>query len=209
MSQQYVFDVATQTATGKVNADVMAQQLIDAAYASGGPFEGLWVVGGTPEDGGVIAGGTMTVQWQNALNAADDAAQTALVLAHTAPTFGPIVQRASSEGVDSTTSTTPQAKVSGTVLPLPAGKYLVAAYCEMRMSAIVANSGVRARVILNGNDVAEDNWGEAQWHAFSAAGIVTIKAGETPMMLIDYQRIGVLNTAEIRRARISISQQYD
>ncbi len=209
MSTTYTFDVASQTAAGKVNPDILAQQILDAAYASGGTFEGLSTEGGTtsPAEKGVIIGGTLYLQWQNALDAADDAAQTALVAAHQGQAFGPIVQRTASEPESTTTSTISVTKVSGTALPLPAGKYLVAAYCEIKLSAAVANSGVRARVELNGNEVAEDNWGIDQWHAFSAQGIVDVEAGETPMMAITYERIGVLNTVAIRRARIAISQQ--
>jgi hypothetical protein len=207
MSQTYNFDIATQTANGQVNPDIMAQQLLDAAYASGGAFEGLSIDGGTDGGMGVTVGGTMTVQWENPLDPADEAAQTALVAAHQGDAFGANVQRASSEPESSTTDTAPQTKVSATADPLPAGKYLIAAYCEIKLSAAVANSGVRARVVLDGNEVGEDNWGEDQWHAFSGAGVVDVKAGETPMMSITYERIGVLNTVAIRRARISISQQ--
>lgn len=208
----YNYDIAADTANGKANPDILAQQIVDAQavqFPSGGTFEGVSTDGGTPEDGGVIDGGTLMISWQNALDPGDEANQNALVAAHSGLPFGEPVQRASSEPVSTTTNNAPQVKVSGTATRLPAGKYLVAAYCEIRMAAQVANSGVRARVTLDGNEVAEDNWDLDQWHAFSAQGIVAIKAGEEPMMEITYHRIGALNTVEIQRARISISQQSD
>jgi hypothetical protein len=220
MSTSYNFDLETDFPNQKVNPDILAQQLEDAGLASGGTFEGVMIEGGVPVAGGVIdfnnpdpppatVAATVTVTWQNALDPADDAAQAALIATHQGDAFGPVVQRKSDEGVSSTASDTFQVKVSATALPLPAGKYLIAAYCEIRMAAAVANSGVRARVIKDAVEVAEDNWGEDQWHAFSGAGIVDVKAGETPMLAIEYRRIGAPNTVEIRRARMSISQQSD
>lgn len=211
MSTTYPYDIAAVTPNQRINPDVLAQQLIDAAYASGGTFEGLSVEGGVADPGGVInaavVAATAFATWQNALDAADEAAQDALVAAHQGDPFGPNVQRTSSEGVDSTGLNTPQTKVSATALPLPAGDYLVGAYCEIKLDAAVALSGVRAAVLLDANEVAVDNWDVDQWHAFSAQGIVTLKAGETPTMSITYHRIGAANNVDIRRARISISQQ--
>ena len=218
MSTSYNFDLQTDFPNQRVNPDVLARQLGDAGLASGGAFEGVAVEGGVSVDGGVIdfnnpdpppatVAATVIVTWQNALDAADEAAQAALVAAHQGDAFGPVVQRKSDEGVSTTTSNTMQVKVSGTALPLPAGKYLIAAYCEIKMAAVVANSGVRARVVKDAVEIAEDNWGEAQWHAFSGAGIIDVDAGDTPTMAIEFERIGVLSTVEIRRARISISQQ--
>lgn len=211
MSQSYIFDILTQTANGKVNPDVLAQQIADTALPTGGTFEGVSIEGGTPESNGVIDGGNLILTWQNALDPADVATQTALVLAHQGAPFGSTVQRASSEPVSSTTNdgTAPVSKISATAAPLPAGKYLVGAYCETRLAASLANSGVRAVVIFNGNQVAEDNWGEDQWHAFSGQTVVDVDAGDEPMLEIQFHRIGVLNTVEIRRARITISQQSD
>ena len=207
MSQSYSYDIAADTPNGKVNPDIFHQELLDAALGSGGTLENVETENGTDLGNGVVQGGTLKVTWQNALSVADEAAQDAVVAATQGDAFGPNVQRKSSEGVSTTTLNTPQVKVSGTALPLPAGKYLIAAFCEIKMSAVVANSGVRARVMKDAVEVAEDNWGESQWHAFSGAGIIDVKAGETPMMAIEYERIGVLSTVEIRRARVSISQQ--
>lgn len=215
---QYVFDIAADTPNQRINPDVMAQQLTDAAYASGGVFEGMFSEGGEAAAGGVIDAstvpGTFTVQWQNALDPGDEAAQAALVAAHQGDPFGDIVQRVGSESMSSTSSATPQVKVEGTAQPLPAGKYLIALYCEIRLSAAVANSGVEATLEWERggnppNQLAEDTWGEAQWHAFSGAGIVDINAGDTPTLRLLFRRIGVANTVEIRRARLSISQQSD
>lgn len=207
MSQTYPYDIAADTPNGKINPDIFHQELLNAALGSGGTLENVETDNGTDLGNGVVQGGALKVTWQNALNAADEAAQDAVVAATQGDAFGPSVQRKSSEGVSTTTLNAPQVKVSGTALPLPAGKYLIAAYCEIKMSAVVANSAVRARVMKDAVEIAEDNWGESQWHAFSGAGIVDIEAGETPMMAIEYERIGVLSTVEIRRARISMSQQ--
>ena len=213
----YVFNVQTDTANQRFNPDVMAQQLLDAAYPSGGAFQGLSSVGGEAQDGGVIDASTvpctMTTSWQNPLDPGDDAAQTALVAAHQGDPFGDTVQRDSAEPMQSTGSNVLQVALSKTAQPLPAGKYLLSAYCETRMSATVANSGVEVMVDYDKGagflNVAEDNWGEAQWHSFAAAGIVDIDAGDTPTLRVRYRRIGAANTAEIQRVRMSISQQSD
>jgi hypothetical protein len=203
----YTYDIATETNNGKVNPDILAQQILDSSFPSGGTFEGVATEGGTIEDGGVINGGTLFISWQNALDAGDEAAQDALVAAHSGLPFGPIVQRISSEAISTTTLDTFQTKLSGSAQRLPAGKYLITAYCEIRLSALVANSGVRAAVMFNGIEVAEDNWGSDQWSAFSASGIVDIDAGGEPMAEILFRRIGAANTVGIRRARLTISQQ--
>jgi hypothetical protein len=122
--------------------------------------------------------------------------------------FSANVARVSSEAVSTTTNTAPQTKVTGTAGPLPAGDYLITAYCELKVSAVVANSGVRGLVMLDGNEVGQSNEGlDDQWHPFSAGGQATFKAGESPTFAITYERIGALNTVEIRRARLSIQQQ--
>ena len=213
----YIFDIAADTANQRVNPSIMAQQLEDAAYPSGGAFQGVITMGGESQSSGVIDASSipasMTVSWQNALDAADEAAQIALVAAHQGQAFGPIVQRDAAEAVQSTTLNALQVALAATAQPLPAGKYLLAVYCETRMSAVVANSGVEAQVDYDRGagfvNVAEDNWGEAQWHAFSAAGIVTLQSGDTPTLRVRYRRIGALNTAEIQRVRMSIAQQSD
>jgi hypothetical protein len=208
MSTSYPYAISV-TANNAVNPDILAQELLDAGLASGGVFEGVSIDGGKIAPGGVIeAPGTIIVQWQNALDPADEAAQDAAVAAHQGEAFGKPVQRKSSEPVSSTPLGTPQSKVSATADPLPAGDYLLSAYCEIRTPVVVANSGVRARVVLDGNEVAQTNAGLAdQWQSFSAEGIVTLKAGAKPMLQITYQRIGAPNDVEIQRARIAIAQQ--
>lgn len=208
MSQSYPFNVAADTNNGKVNPDILMRQLKDAALASGGTLEDVATDGGTDDGSGLITGGAMTVVWQNALSAANEAAQLALVSAHVGVKFGKNVARVSDESVSTTTLTAPQTKVTGSAGPLPAGDYLVTAYCELKVSAVVANSGVRGRVTVDANEVAQSNEGlDDQWHPFSAGGQSTFKAGDSPTFAITYERIGALNTVEIRRARLSIQQQ--
>ncbi len=205
MSQSYVYDIATETASGTLNSDVMAQTLLDAGPASGGTVEGLDVQGGTYDAGNVVTGGTLTVTWQNALSGADETAQDALVAAHTGPSFGAEVQETSDEAVSSTTLTTPQTKLTLASTPVSAGPYTVTAYCEIRLQSVVGGSGVRAAVTVQGGEEAEDNWDATTWHAFSAEAPKTFKAGDAPTLTITFERTGSFNTVEIRRARLEMA----
>lgn len=209
MSQSYSYDIAADTPNGKINPDIFHQELLDAALGSGGTLENVETDNGTDLGNGVVQGGTLKITWQNALSGADEAAQDAVVAATQGVAFGPNVQRAQDNNVKSTSNGggSPELQVELIPQPLPAGQYLFTLYCEIRLQADVAGSGVRAEGLFNGSPAAQDNWDLSVWHAFSGSAIKSVKAGETPTIAIEFWRIGSANTVECRSGRLSISQQ--
>ena len=209
MSASYTYDVATETANGEVNPPILAHQIAEASYASGGTFEGVATEDGTMGDGYDITGGTITITWQNTLDGSDESAQDALVLAHQGEAFGAMTQSADSESMSSTGLDTPQTKLELVMEPVHAGEHDISLYCEIRLQSAVSGSGVRAILELDRPsqsvvEVAQDDWAEDTWHAFSASGSADLEAGEVPTIRLVYHRTGAANTVEIRRARVLV-----
>jgi hypothetical protein len=185
------------TNNGEVNVEVLEQQIKDSAIDTGvNPIE-------------QVASNTATqailIEFTDPLSAPDELILDGVVAAHDGEPFAPKVLRVESLTKDDTQSDTPQTKVSGTVpLPLPAGDYQITWACEIRMQAAVPNAGVRALLLINGTEVYQDNWDLDQWHTFSGAGSTKFKAGDKPTVALEYERIGVVATVEIRRARLAL-----
>lgn len=209
----YTYDVAADTSNGKVNPAILAQQIEDfvGGFPSGGAFEGISTVDGTDEGNGLIAGGTLMITWAGTLDAADEANQDALVAAHVGIAFGPIVQRAQ-DNTEKTTSNgggAPVTQVELTTVAPPPGQYLVTLSCEIRLEAASAGTGVRGVGLYDGSEASQDNWDLEVWHTYSASAIKTIKAGEAPVVTLQFHRVGVAANVQCRRAHVSISQQSD
>jgi hypothetical protein len=209
----YTYDVAADTSNGKVNPVILAQQIEDFAggFPSGGAFGGVSTEGGVAEAEALVAGGTLVITWGSALDASDEANQNALVAAHIGIAFGNIVQRAQ-DNTEKTTSTGGGAPVTqvelATVAP-PPGQYLVALSCEIRLEGPSPGTGVRGVGLYNGSESSQDNWDLEVWHTYSASAIKTIKAGEAPVITLQFHRVGVVANVQCRRAHVSISQQSD
>jgi hypothetical protein len=201
----YVYDVATQTANGRVTPDVLFEELIAAGLSSGGAFGGITVEGGSLTVGAVIVGGTLTITWSSALSASDEADQDAVVAAHQGPMLGPEIQQAADESISSTALTLPQQKVSLVATPLPAGDYLVLCYCEIRLQTPILGAFVVAALNIDAAEVATSAADSAQWRAFAATRTAAQLAGATPTIALTFRRNGDPATVEIRRARIGVA----
>lgn len=207
MSFSMVFDVANDTANGRVNADILLQEILDSGITTGLPVENVGVDGGSVTGRGQVTGGTLTVTFTSAPDSGDQTTVTNTVAAHQGDAFGPSVLRLSDSAVSSTTQNTPQTKLSGTPPALQDGDYLLLWYAEIRVQSVVSNSGVRATVTVDGTEIGEDNWDLDQWHVFSGSISSQLVAGAKPAVVMSFERIGVSNTVEIRRARMVLTKE--
>jgi len=205
MSQTYTYDVGSATATGKINPGIFEQSIVDSSIDVGAnPIEAITTTGGGGPVAGVITGGTLHVTFQDALSTNDQTVLNGLVAAEQGVAFGPATVRIAAEGETSDNSDTPVTKLSATLGPMIPGTYLVTAYCEIKTAAVVAGSSVRASINFGGSEGAQDNWTLDEWHAFSATCVVSVDAGTQPVMELTFQRVGVDQQVQIRRARLTI-----
>ena len=213
MSTTYTYDVAVDTFNGMVNPAILAQQIKDFAggFPSGGAFEGVSTDGGTEVGSALIQGGTLMITWQNPLDPGDEANQDALVAAHVGIEFGKIVQRAQ-DNTENTTSNgggSPFTQVQLITKAPPPGQYLFTLSCEIRLQAASPGTGVRGPGLFNGSEASQDNWDLEVWHTYSASAIKAIKAGEAPVVELQFHRVGVVANVQCRRGRVSIAQQSE
>jgi hypothetical protein len=203
----YVYDISTETMNGKLNIETMTRDILDASLSSGGTIEGIEVNGGTLGDPGVIDGGTMYVRWSSGLDAPDKSLQDSIVAAHNGYAFNEGPFKSESIGVSSTTSI--DTKVSMASGPLSEGTWRFEGSGEIRLVSVAPGSLAVARVRLNGATLIEQSTAGNEWISFFVVTDVPVKAGDSPVMDIEFERSGSFNTVEIQRARLSAFQQFN
>lgn len=135
-----------------------------------------------------------------------DAAVAAFVGGET--TSQPFVYQ--SFATSTTTSGTHQTKIDETTPPLDAGTYQVSWVCSTKMAAVIANTGVEAKIRLERSDGAfveqDDAWDRANRHAYNGSQPFPIAAGQTIRAHLTFARLGASGTAEISGARVTIDK---
>jgi len=200
--ETYTYDIATDTLNGRVNLEILAREVLNAGLASGGTFQGLRVLDGTPAGSGVINGGTLQVSWSSSLSVPDEMAQDALVATHAGDEFEEGPALAESLGVSTTTSSA--IKLSLSLGPIAEGMWRFEGSGEIRVQTVIAGSRAVARVLLDGALLIEQSTALDVFASFSVAIDIDMEAGAEPLLEIQFLRTGTSNTVEIRRARISI-----
>ncbi len=207
MSVSYLYDVATQTAAGAVNVPILQAEIEATGLGGGGnPLEAITVDGGSVGDAGVISTpppASMTITFASALTPGEETTLDAVVAAHTAPSFAPPMQMVESPALLSTAAG-PVDKIDFTSGPLMPGQYLIQGCGETQLQAAVAGSMVRASIALDGATILEDTWGTNDWHSFVSIMAVNFIAGATPRIQLQLERTGPANTADMRRAILTL-----
>lgn len=208
MSTPYVYDIATDTANGRVNVEVLVRAILNAGLASGGNFEGGEIAGGTLDDtrAGVVDGGTLTVTWENVLSAPDETAQDALVTAHPGDGFS-LINPISSESlaVSSTSATITKLTLTPTG-PLAEGNYEISGSAEVRTQAVIAGSFACGHILLDSVELIQHNNPDTAFQAFGITALSAFEAGEIPVIEIKLEAVGPPNTVEIMNARLSLAR---
>src|SRR5690606_37777636 len=106
-----------------------------------------------------------------------------------------------------TATTDPVEKMRATTPPRDAGTYQVVWNSAIRMQAVIAGTGVEAKIRLERSDGAfveqTDAWDLNVRHAFNGAITFTLSAGQTIEAVLSFSRLGASGTAEMSGARIS------
>lgn len=150
------------------------------------------------------------VEWLTLPLAADITAVNAAVATFTGGTTTAAPIEINSFGAATSTSGTPVVKITHTTAALSAGTYQVIWNSSVRMLALIANTGVEARISIarsDGATVAQtDAWDLANLHVFNGALTFVILAGQTIAVTLSFLRLGASGTAEMSGARITIDK---
>lgn len=105
---------------------------------------------------------------------------------------------------------TPVSKIDVTTLPLDAGTYQVMWTCVIRMQAVIANTGVEAKIVLTRSDGVSVQqttaWDLNVNHAYNGGITFLVNAGQTIQAQLSFMRLGASGVAEMSGARITIDQ---
>lgn len=146
------------------------------------------------------------ITFSDALSVPDKATLDAIVAAHQGEEFAPPVQRANSEGVSTNNTTSYQQKLALNSGPLPQGDYLITWYCEMSIDTLLEGTAVFAQIVYNGVERGFSSSDRTTYVSFSGSATVAVNSGDAPTLAINFRRAGgPLNTARVRRARISVA----
>jgi hypothetical protein len=153
----------------------------------------------------------VVVEWESAPSGTDTSRVDAVVAAFPGvltTTSEPFVSN--SFAVATSTSATAVVKVNQTTPPLDAGTYQVSWTSSIRMQAVIANTGVEAKIRLTRSDGAfveqDDAWNLSNRHAYNGSMPFQIAAGQTITALLTFSRLGASGTAEMSGARVTIDK---
>jgi hypothetical protein len=151
-----------------------------------------------------INGDIVDIVFVDALSAPGKTALDGVVAAHTGVALVDTPQRVNVLPQQTNPNAAPD---DAAVLSLPSvkgGNWQLTWYCEIRVQSVVANSGIFARVLVDGTERGFSSSGADQYVAFSGSGLLSYSDGDTPNIQLQFERAGVANTAQIRRCQIAL-----
>lgn len=150
------------------------------------------------------------VEWPGLPSAADVALVDAAIASFAGGTTTSQPFEYNSFGVSTSNSSTPVTKLNNTTPLLDAGTYQVIWNALLRMSAVIANTGVEAKVRITRSDGVfveqTDAWDLNVNHAYNGAITFQVLPGQTLTTLLTFSRLGALGTAELSGARITVDK---
>lgn len=90
---------------------------------------------------------------------------------------------------------------------LKGGNWQVTWYCEIKVQTQDNNSGIFARLTLNSTERTFSSSASDQYQSFSGSGLLTFNDGDTPVLDLQFRRVGTSNDALIRRCQIAIVRE--
>lgn len=184
----------------QVQPATLTREIEDSACVAEVDFINTNEIGWPPTDVEVL------IYFKTEPTTEDEAAVDAVVAAHQGiPTTG--AYQGVGSGAESSNATTDYVdKIDVTAQPVQAGQYQLGVSCEVKLNSgigsLPANVAVEAVVELNDVEVAFCQWPFSAYHDFMSMGVVTLKEGDTPNLKLRFRRVGVADTAYIRRARV-------
>ena len=88
--------------------------------------------------------------------------------------------------------------------PMKGGDWQLTWNAEIELDSMIDNSGVQARILVDGVERSLTTSRDDQWVHFAGSALLNITAGDAPSVLLQFQRAGVANTAKIRRRQIAL-----
>jgi hypothetical protein len=152
----------------------------------------------------VLNPGTCKLQFDATPSAGDLALINSTCAAHVGNGFEAKIQKVFSEAVQTEAGTAYLDKASLVSGLLAGGDYLINWYCEISVALADLTSGALARVLWDGTERAECVNDLAFYTAFSGLVVVTQAQLSAPSLTIQLRRVGTVNTAQIRRVRLSV-----
>jgi hypothetical protein len=146
----------------------------------------------------------VTITFVDALSPTGKSALDAVVAAHTGVALVDTPQRVNSLAEQTNPNQAPDVALQLQLTAVKGGNWQLTWYCEISVAAVVSNSGVAARVMVDGVERAYSSSRDDQYQSFSGSGLLVYNDGETPDIQIEFARIGVANTARIRRLQIAL-----
>lgn len=147
---------------------------------------------------------TVTCTFVDPLSAPEEAALDAVIGQHQGAPLVSTPQRVNSLPLQDNSDTAWQDAATLAPGSLQGGDWQVAWYSEIQMSSQGNNTGVQARLLVDGVERALTTNDLEFWQAFSGAGLLQFQDGDAPVITMQFRRIGQNNTAQIRRVQISL-----
>ncbi len=148
----------------------------------------------------------VTITFVDALPPAEETALNAVVAAHSGlPLVDSAirVQNLSEQTTADGNGTWTEALLL-TPNPLQGGSWQVTWNAEIALDAILANSGVQARLLVDGIERSLTTSRDDQWVHFAGSALLSLNSGDAPPVKLEFQRAGVANTVKIRRCQIAL-----
>lgn len=211
MATQFDFNIATDFPNGQVDLSVLTAELEGSTIGteSGASLEGLSLIASQPP--GDIGDppppiDTCRIEWDTDLTPNEEATQASVVGDHQGIPFVEGTQR-ETVIAEQTTPDSGWLQVAELVSgDLNAGDYNLSVSFEISTLNSTSNSGVQAQVRFNGSEVSLSSSGLNVYDTRSISQPITVQAADNPSVEIRIRRVGVANTARIRRIRIALSK---
>jgi len=198
-SDPRIYDIATETANGAVNDDMLKDEInvggLSVAFSYLGTADGL-----------------VSCVFAAALSGADITALDAIVLAHQGLAMSPAFRMWESNAAQQTALETYVNAISQTpATSLLGGAYRIMWYFELRVVVVgPLNSKAQARITFNSTVVGNAASEDVEWVGFSGWDrIAGLPDGALPTMEIDFRReptVGGNDNVEIRRLKMSFEK---
>ncbi len=189
---QYVYSLQNDFPNQAVNAEALDAE-IRADAAINVALEGTSV---HLDEVGIV--------FVDALPPAEKTALDNVVANHTGLPLVDVATRAQKVAEDTTPDATWKEGLTLSANPVRGGSWQVTWNAEIAVASMINNSGVQARMRINGTERAITTSRDDQWVHFAGAGLVSLNDGDAPTIELQFQRAGVANTAKIRRCQIGL-----
>lgn len=194
----HVYNIANDFPNQAVDTEVLLAEINGSSIGPGHNYS-------VNDDGTDI-----TIEAEPDLDAGEVTVLDGIVAAHQGVPFVDGTQRVSALAEQTNATTTFEDAVALQSGPLRAGTYLVTFSYEISQQNLLSTSGCQARLNWNGGtEVATSVTTLDTYDLRGVSATIDVGDGDTPLLTLQWRRVGLANTARIRRCRISLSPMAD